>query len=61
VHPTDGTGSATYAATLWHLCVGGKTKQEEIVFCIQGLEQAPDRILSLCNQFLEEYGSAESK
>ncbi|SFO89635.1 hypothetical protein SAMN05428949_6898 [Chitinophaga sp. YR627] len=59
--PTDGTGPATYTASIWHLHVDGKTKDDEVVFCIHGLEQTPDKILSLSNHFLKEYRGTENQ
>jgi hypothetical protein len=54
--PTDGTGPTTYTVAQHHLCVAGKTKKDEVIFSIYGLEKTPDEILALCNQFLKEYG-----
>ncbi|ACU62557.1 hypothetical protein [Chitinophaga pinensis] len=61
VSPTDGSGAATYTATRWYLHVDGKTKNDEFIFCIHGLEEAPDKILSLCNHFLKEYEGAGNR
>jgi hypothetical protein len=56
--PTDGTGPTTYTVPRHHLCIAGKTKKEEVVFSVHGLEKTPEQILALCQQFLKEYGYA---
>ncbi|WP_149698760.1 hypothetical protein [Chitinophaga sp. CF418] len=53
--PTDGTGSTTYTVPRHHLSIIDKTKKEEVIFSIHGLEKTPDEILALCNHFLKEY------
>jgi hypothetical protein len=58
--PTDGTGPTTYTVPQHHLCIAGKTKKEDVIFSIHGLEKTPDQILALCEQFLKEYRYAEN-
>lgn len=53
--PTDGTGSTTYTVPQHHLCIAGKTKKDEVIFSIHGLEKTPDEILTLCDQFLKKF------
>lgn len=59
VSPTDGTGPTTYTVPRYHLCIAGKTKKDEVIFSIHGLDKTPDEILILCDQFLKEYEYAE--
>jgi len=58
-YPDEVSVSTTYSVARHQLCIESNNRNNNIIFSVHDLDEAPDEILRLCNYFLRKYGNDE--